>query len=277
MNFYGTETTDQHTLAGRIIPLLEAMFQSVSMAGGQPVKEPKYSTVLPAWAHKICDKLTKTIFKNLVETAPRENQFIARHYGQLVGMLLRGVVFYFKEVPALLKKDGLLDLTEEQETKLERFSGMPLLVLAASETLQKPISNKDELIEAGEQIVEKQAEDNLSQLFLVLRHLLDRPVEEQYQFLRGIPEGFKAFLNSRSEFTGEKRRIEVYLALFRYWPEIVEMQKSQPPKTRKDLLEWLEKQEERQLVTDPKQFYELCDEIDLDMAPAGHPFTAPPA
>lgn len=52
------------------------------------------------------------------------------------------------------------------------------------------------------------------------------------------------------------------------WPEIVEMQMAQPPRTRRDLLEWLDKQESRQLFEDPKVFYELCGDIGLDLAPA---------
>jgi len=275
MNVDGTETIDRNTIAGRFIPVIEAMFQSGARVRGQPLGETKYSLVLPAWVHNICDKFIKTLFRNVMEMAPRDNQFIARQYGQIVGLLLRGVVVYLREFPEILKKHGLeemLHLTDEQGKKLDEISGMPLIISAASEYLHKPITNEGELFETVEQSVEKRAEDIVAHFFLVLRYLLDRPVQEQYEFLRGIPEGFKAFLNFQSEFTGEKRRVEIYFSLLRYWPEIVEMQKAQPPKTRRDLLDWLEKQEERQLVTDAKLFYELCDEIGLDMAPPGHPF-----
>jgi hypothetical protein len=272
MNFYGTGTTEQHSLSGRLIPLMEAMYLSIRKASGQPAGEPRYSMVLPPWAHKLCDKFTVTICKNLVAMAPKDNQFIARHYGQMIGMLLRGVVFSFNELPARLKNEGLCNLTEEQANKLEKLSGLPLLFSVASETLQKPISSGDELIQAGVETAEKKTREINEHLFLVLRYLLDRPVQEQYEFLRGIPEGFKAFLNFQGEFVGNKRRFESYLLLAMNWPEIAEMQKAQPPKTRKDLLEWLEKQDGKQLYADPKKFFELCGEIDLDMSPPGHPF-----
>jgi hypothetical protein len=272
MNFYGTETTEQHSVSGRLNPLAEAMHLAILKASDQPPQDPKYSMVLPMWAHKLCDKLTTTIFKRLAEMAPRDNQFVARHYGQIIGLLLRGVVFYFKEAPALLKKDGLLDLSEEQEKKLEKFGGLPLLFSVATEIFQKPISSEDELAEASIEKSKKKTEEIAGGLLLVLRYLLDRPIEEQYEFLRGIPEGFKSFLNFQSEFVGDKRRLETYLLLAMNWPEIAEMQEEQPPKTRKYLLEWLEKQEGKVLYDDPKKFFELCGEIDLDVGPTGHPF-----
>ena len=63
--------------------------------------------------------------------------------------------------------------------------------------------------------------------------------------------------------------------LLMLWPEIAEMQKSDPPKTCKFLLDWLEKQEAKQLVNDEKQFNGLCWEIGLVMAPPGHPRKSP--
>ena len=117
MNYYGKEGGPQHTISGRVIPLGEAMHRAVLKATNQPLQEPQLSACLPPWVHSICDELTKTAFKSLVETAPRDNKFVARDYGRIIGILLRGVVFYFKEVPALLKKDGLLDLTERTGRK----------------------------------------------------------------------------------------------------------------------------------------------------------------
>jgi hypothetical protein len=62
-----------------------------------------------------------------------------------------------------------------------------------------------------------------------------------------------------------------------FWPEIAEMQKAEPPKTCRFLLDWLEKQEGKQFFEDEKQFYGLCGEIGLVMARPGHPRKEPPA
>lgn len=271
MNFYGKESGPQHTISGRVIPLCEAMHRSVLKASNQPLKEPQHSVCLPVWVHNICDELTKTIFKRMIESAPRDNKFVARDYGRIIGFLLRGVVFYVKEVPALLKKDGLLDLTKERAEKLEKEAGFPLLFSMASQTLQKPISNKDELIQEGGERIEKRGKELLSGFFVIGRHLLDQPIEQQHEFLCGIPEGFVSFLNDQGDFAGKRKRFEIFLLLAMNWPEIAEMQKGQSNETRKSLLDWLEKEEGKQLVEDPKVFYALCGEIGLDIAPPGHP------
>ena len=186
-------------------------------------------------------------------------------------MLLRGVVFFLKDAPAQLKQDGMLDLSKEKKSKLEEFAGLPLLFSAASKQFQKPISNQDELIKAGEEQIEKETEVLLNGGLLFLRYLLNQPVKEQHEFLCGLPQGFNSLLNYVGDFTGKRKRFEVFLLLAMHWPEIVEMQKAQPQKTRRDLLEWLEKQEKKQIVTDDKLFFELCGDIDLLLAPPGHP------
>lgn len=277
MNFYGTETGPQYTISGRLIPWFEAMHRSIMKAGNQPLKEPQHSACLPEWVHNICDELTKTVFKRLIETAPRDNKFVARDYGRMTGMMLRGAVFYLKEAPAMLKKEGLLDLPKEKDEKLEHFAGLPVLFSAASQSFQKPITNEDELIQGATERGQQKVEEILGHLLLIGRHLLDQPIEQQHEFLCGIAEGFISLLNYEGDFAGKRKRFETFLLLIMYWPEIAEMQKAQPPKTRKDLLEWLEREEGRLLSEDPKVFFELCGDIGLDLALPGHPPGASPA
>jgi hypothetical protein len=258
MNFYGAENRDEHTLAGRLIPLAEALYRSVLKAGSQPVPESKYSAQLPAWCHHICDQLTKSIFRGLVDVAPKDRKFDARHYGRMVGLLLRGASFWFKDAPAQLKQEGLLDLSPEQEQKLEKSAGLELLLPVASEQFQKPVTNEEELLDAGQAQLEAKAAQLMSQGLVIMKFLVNQPVAEQHKFLCGIPEGFVMVLDNQAEFTSKRGRYEIFILLLGHWPEIVEMQKVQPPKTRRDLLEWLEQQEGRQLFEDPKVFYELC-------------------
>jgi len=106
----------------------------------------------------------------------------------------------------------------------------------------------------------------------LIKSIWHRPVAEIFQFLSGLPKGFKSFLNTDGEFAGRGKRTEIFFVLLMYWPEIEEMRQSQPPKTRKHLLEWLEKEEGKQLVEDPKVFYAICDDISLDLTIPGHPF-----
>jgi hypothetical protein len=52
------------------------------------------------------------------------------------------------------------------------------------------------------------------------------------------------------------------------------MRQAQPPVTRKFLLKWLEQQENKTLCESDNIFFAICDDIDLDMAPPGHPFNS---
>jgi hypothetical protein len=276
MNFFGPENREEHTIAGRLIPLAEALYHSVMKAGGQPVPQPSYSAQLPAWCHHICDQFTKTIFRGLVDMAPKEKKFDARNYGRMVGLLLRGASFWFKDAPAQLKKEGLLNLSPEQEQKLDKSAGLELLLPVVSKQFQKPVTSEEELLEAVQAQVEAKADQLRSQGLVVLRFLESQPVAEQHKFLCGIPEGFIMVLDHQAEFKGKRGRYEIFLLLLTYWPEIGEMQRAQPPKTRRDLLEWLEKQEGKQIVQDEKVFFELCGDIGLVLAPPGHPSKSQP-
>ena len=270
MNFYGSESGDKHTLAGRWIPLAEAFDHAIKKAANQPLGEYKQGAQLPVWGHKICDQLTKTLFKNVVGLAP-QGKFDARGIGRSVGMLLRGVNFVYKEANAELKRAGLLDLSPKEEQKLEELTGLPVVFQAASEQWQKPIGNEGELIDATKTQLQSFALKQIDPVLMVMKHLANASVEEQHEFLCGIPEGFIALLDHRGDFATKGRRHELYFLLLMHWPEISEMQNAQPPKTRRDLLDWLEKREGRQLVEDAKQFFELCADIELELAPPGRP------
>jgi len=273
MNFYGPESRDQNTIAGRLIPLLEAFEIAIKKAANQPLPQKNHSAQLPIWCHSICDQFTKTIFKYVVELAP-QGKFDPRSYGRRVGMLIRGAAFFFKEASAQMKREGLLDLSPEQEQKLEKMAGLDVVFRAASERWQKPIRNEDELVEAGQVQLESFTQNLIGSAFGMMKRLAGGSVKEQHEFLCGIPEGFLALLDDEGDFVVRKNRHEIYLLLLLDWPEIAEMQRTQPPKTRRDLLEWLEEREGRQLVADPKQFFELCADIELDLAPPGRPTKA---
>jgi len=83
VNFYGTKSAPEHTIAGRLIPLGEALVRAISKASNQPLAEPKHSAQLPAWCHNICDQFAKTIFRNLIKAAPQAEKLDVRNYGRM--------------------------------------------------------------------------------------------------------------------------------------------------------------------------------------------------
>jgi hypothetical protein len=256
--------------------MCEALHRALLRARGKPIGPAALSKAMPEWCHNIADKLVLTVLKGVLDMDP-QGKFEARNYGRMVGVLLRGVTYFVKEVPAELKREGLLDLSPEKKQKLQTMLDIPAILAFASNKLARPIANEDELMQAGSAELERRADVQVEFLLTVGRYLLNRPVAEQHEFLCGIPEGFILFLNKDGGYTGQRRRTELYLMLMMLWPEITEMQKSDPPKTCKFLLDWLEKGEAKQLVGDEKQFYGLCGEIGLVMAPPGHPRKSPPS
>lgn len=253
----------------------EAFRLAIDRAAERPPIAVRYAHTFPEWGHNIANELTKTVFKGIVRMAPKANQSnetLAGKSGQLVGLLIRAAIFYWKEVPVMIERDGLNKLTNERKEKLEKMAGWELLLSQASELAGRPITTKAELIKFHRRRVRRLAIQLIRNNLRLAKLILQRPVEEIFQFLSGIPKGFKCFLKTDGEFAGTGKRTEIFILLLMYWPEIEEMRQSQPPKTRKSLLDWLEKEEGRPLVTDEKIFFAICDDIDLDLTIPGHPF-----
>jgi hypothetical protein len=103
----------------------------------------------------------------------------------------------------------------------------------------------------------------------VLLHLWGQSIEEQHRFLCGIPEGFMALLDTEGGFTGDRGRTKLYMDLLALWPEIAEMQKAEPAKSRRDLQRWLIEERKVFLVGDDDWFDHLCDDIGLVMKGVG--------
>lgn len=268
-------STQDKTIAGRVAPLVEMFYRVFVEACGVQAREPQLCKHLPSWSNNIALRFGKTIFKSALALAPRD-RFEARDYGRMVGVLMRGAVFTLKEMKPLLQREGLWDLSEQQEGDLNQLAGMNLVFQIASEIFARDIRTEKQLVKALENQGEKWANNLVEQTKQAMLYLWGQSVEQQHQFLSGVPEGFVLFLDSEGNFAGDRRRTEIYLYLLVFWPEIVEMQQADPPKTRKELLEWLERQgstreKQVQFFEDEQRFYDLCDDIGLVMKARGRP------
>jgi hypothetical protein len=277
MNFYGTIVGPQHTFVGRIAPMWEAMRLAVNRAANQPLPPTRYVHTFPQWGQNVTHELTKTVFKGLVQMAPKNNNpgvENAAKTGQMIGLFIRGAIYFWKDVPAQIKRDGLDNLPPEKKQKLENMIGWDLLSPEASELAGRPITNKAEILKFYRRRIMHFVIQQIRRSLQITIYILHRPLGEISAFLSGIPKGFNAFLRTDGEFAKTGKRTEIFFLLLMFWPEIEEMRQSKPEKTRKYLLEWLEKEVDKQLFEDPKIFYELCGDIDLDLAPPGHPSAA---
>ena len=125
--------------------MLETMRLANCRAAEQPLPPVRFADDLPEWGHNIADELTKTVFKGIINFAPKSKKYHARNCGQMIGFVIRAGLFYRKEVPAELERDGLLKLTPERRQKLEKASGWELMLPHASKLAGRPVTTKAQL------------------------------------------------------------------------------------------------------------------------------------
>jgi hypothetical protein len=119
MNFYGTTVGPQHTLFGRVPPLMDAMRLAISRATEQPLPPVQFADAVPQWVHNIANELTCTVFKGIVNMAPRGNKYHARNTGQIIGFMIRAAIFWSKQAAVILEREGDLWLTPASLTDPE--------------------------------------------------------------------------------------------------------------------------------------------------------------
>jgi hypothetical protein len=275
MNFYGSVSGPQHTIYGRIVPLMEAMRLAICRAANCPPAAAQASKPLPEWAHRIADELTCTVFKGIVQLAPAGKKHEARTSGQLIGLHIRLWLFYSREMMQVLEREGLTELKPEQQKTLETLAGWELACAAASKQAGRPIQTKGLLLKFYTRRGYQFVIHTVKVCGGLVIYALKQPVTDVLEFLSGIPEGFKCFLDTEGGLAKRGQRTEIFFTLLMYWPEIEEIRQAQPPRTRRFLLQWLEAQEAKRLVESERIFLEICDDISLDVGVVGHPQTTP--
>lgn len=260
----------EDTIAGKLLIVLEAFTCAVNNARGVATDEPQISACLPVWGHNIAEIFAKTIFKTMI-ALDTKGQFDARNFGRMVGIFLRAGVFAGKEIEPALKKDGLLNLSKAEEKKIEDVAGIEHLFPLASKKFNRPIRNENQLINQFGRHAEKWTCNLLKSQGALFLHLWQQSIEVQHEFLCGIPEGFVMFLDTEGQFAGDRGRTNLYINLLVNWPEIAAMQKTEPPKSRRDLQKWLIAEAKIPISDDEGWFDHLCDEIGLSMKGVGRP------
>jgi len=95
------------------------------------------------------------------------------------------------------------------------------------------------------------------------------------QYHHGVTKGSEGFLDEKGKLAGEKKlKLKyTYELLLLAWPEIEEMLKAKPPKTRNHLWEWLLPFSHAQWIEikDLEQLNRLCNEIKLRLKKPGAP------
>ena len=86
---------------------MEALRLAIYRAAEQPLPAVQFVNDLPVWVHTIADEFTCTVFKGIVNMVPKGKKYHARRAGQMIGFYIRAAIFYWKDVPAVLEREGL--------------------------------------------------------------------------------------------------------------------------------------------------------------------------
>ena len=261
---------------------------------GGRASEQEHQKILPDYCYNIFDLYKRTIY---IEFAPitdvitiKDNQRAAtcktveeakqvmtvdwNKLGSVFSAGERCTMFFENEAEPLLKQDGLLDLSSEQDKEIyelfigDRWMNKKLAEIQAHDP-SKPV---EEIIEARLTALQETTKKAVPDWHQKAREWEPGAVTE---FHKGVAKGSAGFLDKAGELKGERKikLKETYEILLICWPEIDEMLKAKPPKTRNQLWDWLRPFSYAQWIEiqDLDQLNRLCTEIKLKLTKPGAP------
>ena len=238
-------------------------------AGMQPLPGWEKPGNTPDWAKIICIRYRQTILKSVVKLKPgrRVNW---RNYGRCIGLMERYKTFIGKDVPNILKKEGLLKLSKEKQAKLDAALGEKEMRQYYLKLLNRRPTDRTSLAKLVEMALERQLENLERHRQEAFYNLTQQDAKTGKMFFKGMNEGYSIFLNEDGEFSGDDRRADVYGELLAFQYEVEKMRRTLPAKTRKDLRIELKKSPAFQDMGQ-EWFNDVCDEIKLSMKGVGAP------
>jgi hypothetical protein len=261
--------------------------------GGRPNEE-QHQKILPDYCYNIFDLHKRTIYKvyapisevvtikdkeraatcKTIEEAKQIMTIDWEKLGSVFAMGERGMMFFENEAEPMLKKEGLLDLTPEQDEKIyklifgDRWMKKKIAEIQAME-LDKPL---EEIIEKHLTSLEETTKKAVPEWH---QKALEWEPDAVTKFHAGVAKGSDGFLDKNGELKGEgkiKLR-DTYEFLLFAWPEIKEMMRAKPAKTRNHLWEWLRPFSYARWIEiqDLEQLNRLCTVIKLKLKKPGAP------
>ena len=235
--------------------------------GVEPMPFWKRSEKEPEWVRNISIRLKKTIFKSIMKLRPN-GQVNWRNYGRCIGLLERYKTFQEHDVPRMLGKNELDEISEDERSRLQAQLGDEQARQYYLKILGRPGDDKatlDEVVElVGKRETERLNKIRETAFFFVAQ----QSAKDTKLFLRGVSEGYSMFLNEEGGFSGDDRRANVYLELLSAEHEIEKMRRKLPAISRADLRMELKKSPDFE-DRGPAWFNDVCDEINLSMKGPG--------
>jgi hypothetical protein len=240
-------------------------------AGLAPLPHWKKTRDTPEWTKNICRKFRNTILKSVLKLRPKNGIVNWRNYGRCIGIMERYKVFLAKDVPKIFERDGLDEVSDEKWAKIQPLMGEEEARQYYLKLLERPADDKASLPELLEIAIERLVVNLEKQKQIAFFHATCQDAKTGAMFMKGIGEGYTAFLNEDGEFSGDDRRANIHLELVAWQYDIEKMRKFVLPVSRKKLFGEIKKLPE---FKDKKQnwFDDVCKDINLSMGRVGRPW-----
>jgi hypothetical protein len=256
--------------------------------------EKHHQKILPDYCYKILELQKRTIYKLMspvsevirfknksralkaktIADAKKVMSIDWEKLGAVFSLGERCQTFFEKEVETFIKRDGLTKLKKRHEAELYRM-------MFGNTWLEK------KLAEIRARNAGKLVEEAIENEFAKLKNTTQKAVAEWHEKARewdvkavtnyhtGVVKGSSGFIDKDGELKGEKKikLRNTYEILLLAWPEIDEMLKADPPKTRNQLWDWLKTFSHVYWIEiqDLEQLNRLCTEIKLKLKKPGAP------
>jgi len=232
----------------------------------------KHEMVLPDYCYNILRVFQRTWFRvlpTMAETITLDQARLAEcksleeakrfvninwvHVGRVFGVIRRLQRFGELEMAEQAGQEMGSDMSVERQLEfLELFFGEHWPQAKRAELEAQGASQSPADILAGR--ISGLLENSTNGLSATNQHAYRWGAEAMVEFNQGMGEGMSGFMDADGEFVGGSNRANIYLFLLTVWPEIKEMQESEPRKTITDLHAWME----------PMMWASVIATIDLD-------------
>jgi hypothetical protein len=209
-------------------------------AGLEPLPHWKPTRNTPEWVKNTCRKLCNTILKPILKLRFK-GKVNWRNYGRCIGIIERYKTFLAKDVAQIFKKDGLDKIGKKKWAKIQPLLGEEEARQYYLKKLGRPANDKTPLLELFEIGLEGQLTNLEKQKQTAFAHLANQSAKTVKIFLKGMSEGYTAFMNVEGEFSGDDRRADIHLELIAWQHDIEKMRKSVLHKTSNHLIVELKK------------------------------------
>jgi hypothetical protein len=252
-----------------------------------------HQTILPDYCYNIFDLLRRTTFsafptKNETVVCPDKSKLVGKtiseakqhlsidweKMGALIGIRMRGMRFFDLEAEAIIKEEGLADLSEDESIDLGKLIGGEgeMEKLVAEIQALDPGKPLEQILESQMAALKENTESGITRFN---QWAYQWGPDAMSKLNAGMAKGASGFLDEQAELKGERRLnlSQTYWFLLITWPEIDGMIKAKPQKRLNDLWDWLTPFSYAGWieVKDLEQLISLCRPIKLKLKKPGAP------